>query len=412
VVVVVTVGLAALVGLAVWWPRDDPAVDRGALGFGERVEATVTATEVGPCEGDPESECNFVTARVTGGPTDGSVATIESSLDVATPASALRPGDDIVLNDAGPDVPPEVRYSFADTQRRTPLVVLAALFAAVVVALGRWRGVFALVGIALSLGVLLAFVFPALLDGAAPLGVALTGATVIAYGTLYLAHGLNDRTTVALLGTLASLGLTAALAVAFAGAAELSGLASEESITLLSFAPDLDYRGLLLAAVIIGALGVLDDVTITQVAAVWELHGTDPGLGARQLYAAGIRIGRDHIASTVNTLVLAYAAAALPLLLLFTQSGLAFGQVLTSETVAVEIVQALVGSIGLVASVPLTTALAAWVITRADRPHGRPVGRPPARGDDDRYAGRRAAGRRAAGRETGDDPFWGPPPWQ
>jgi uncharacterized membrane protein len=214
------------------------------------------------------------------------------------------------------------------------------------------------------MGTLLVFIFPALLDGAPPVGVALTGATVIAFGTLYLAHGVSDRTTVALLGTMASLALTAVLAVGFAGAAELTGLASEESLTLLTFAPDLDFRGLLLAAVIIGALGVLDDVTITQVSAVGELQRTDPAPSRRQLYGAGIRIGRDHIASTVNTLVLAYAAAALPLLLIYTQSGLGFGQVLTSETVAVEIVQTLVGSIGLVASVPLTTALACWVVTR------------------------------------------------
>jgi len=170
-----------------------------------------------------------------------------------------------------------------------------------------------------------------------------------------------------LLGTIASLLLTAALAGVFAAMADLSGLASEESATLLTFAPDLDFRGLLLAAVIIGALGVLDDVTITQVSAVWELQRSDPDASARDLYASGIRIGRDHIASTVNTLVLAYSAAALPLLLLFTQSGLALGDVLTTETVAVEVVQTLVGSIGLIASVPLTTALACLVATRGHR---------------------------------------------
>jgi uncharacterized membrane protein len=225
----------------------------------------------------------------------------------------------------------------------------------------------ALAGIAITVGVLLAFVFPALLRGASPLGVALTGGIVIAVSTIYLAHGVSDRTTVALVGTIASLLLTAALGAAFGGAAHLSGLASDESVNLLAFAPELDFRGLLLAATIIGALGVLDDVTITQVSAVWELHRSDPSVGARGLYSAGIRIGRDHIASTVNTLVLAYTAAALPTLLLFTQSGLAIGEVLTTETLAVEIVQTLVGSIGLVASVPLTTALASWVVTLADR---------------------------------------------
>jgi uncharacterized membrane protein len=371
------IGVAALVGLVLWWPGGDPAIDRDALGFSDRARATVVASEVGPCPSAPATDpavadgdaidCVVVTARLTSGPSAGDTAVLEASTEVDTPVSRLDSGDDIVVNDSGPDVPDVARFSFADMQRSTPLGVLAVLFALVVVALGRLKGLLALVGIVVSLGVLLLFIFPALLDGAAPIGVALTGATVIAFFTLYLAHGVNDRTTVALLGTMASLGLTAALAVGFAAAAQLSGLASEESLTLLAFAPDLDFRGLLLAAVIIGTLGVLDDVTITQVSAVWELHRADSTLGAKQLYTAGIRIGRDHIASTVNTLVLAYAAAALPLLLIFTQSGLAFGDVLTTETVAVEIVQTLVGSIGLVASVPLTTALACVVITRSER---------------------------------------------
>jgi uncharacterized membrane protein len=371
----------ALVGLACWWPSGDPEIDRESLGYSDRVEATVVASEIGPCPSAPPSdpsgsaveelECVVVSARLTSGPNAGDTAMLESPTDLDMPVSRLAPSDAIVLNDGGPDVPDEARYSFSDMQRSQPLVVLALVFALVVVALGRLKGLLALAGIVLSLGVLLVFIFPALLDGSAPVGVALTGATVIAFCTLYLAHGVNDRTTVALLGTMASLALTAALAIGFSKAAQLSGLASEESLTLFAFAPDLDFRGLLLAAVIIGTLGVLDDVTITQVSAVWELHSADPSLAVPKLYGAGIRIGRDHIASAVNTLVLAYSAAALPLLLIFTQSGLAFGEVLATETVAVEIVQTLVGSIGLVASVPLTTALACLVITRSTAPQDR-----------------------------------------
>jgi uncharacterized membrane protein len=306
-----------------------------------------------------------VSARIASGPDEGTFATLEGDVATRTPVAELAVGDDIVLNDAGADVDAAARYSFADVQRRMPLVILALVFGVAVVALGRLRGLLALVGIGITVAVLLGFVFPALLRGASPLGVALTGGIVIAVSTIYLAHGLSDRTTVALVGTIASLLLTAALGAGFGAAAHLSGLASDESLNLLAFAPELDFRGLLLAATILGALGVLDDVTITQVSAVWELHDTDPRVGARQLYSAGIRIGRDHIASTVNTLVLAYTAAALPTLLLFTQSGLAIGEVLTAETLAVEIVQTLVGSIGLVASVPLTTALASWVVTLA-----------------------------------------------
>lgn len=364
IVAVVVAGLAGLVGLAVWWPSGDPDLDRDSLGYADRVHATVTSASVGPCAEDPTIDCVVVGARLTSGPDSGGTATVTTTADSDTVLAQLDEGDRIVLSDSGPDVPDDVRYSFADVQRGTPLIVLGALFAAVVVALGHLRGLLALAGIALTMGVLLVFVFPALLDGAAPVGVALSGAVVIAFGTLYLAHGVSDRTTVALLGTLASLGVTAVLAVVFNRAADLSGLASEESLTLLTFAPDLDFRGLLLAAVILGTLGVLDDVTITQVSSVWELRRTDPTLTRRQLYRSGIHIGRDHIASAVNTLVLAYAAAALPLLLIYTQSGLGMGAVLTTETVAVEIVQTLVGSIGLVASVPLTTALACVIATR------------------------------------------------
>ena len=394
--VVAVLVAAALVGIAVWWPRGDPAVDREVLGYGDRVDATVTSAEVGPCSFDPGAECNSVSARIASGPDEGSSATLEAAVETRNQVAELEVGDDIVLNDAGTDVDAAARYSFADIQRRSPLVILAVVFGVAVVALGRLRGLLALVGIGITVGVLLAFVFPALLEGASPLGVALSGAIVIAVSTIYLAHGVSDRTTVALVGTIASLLLTAALGAAFGAAAHLSGLASEESLTLLSFAPELDFRGLLLAATIIGALGVLDDVTITQVSAVWELHASDPRVSARGLYSAGIRIGRDHIASTVNTLVLAYTAAALPTLLLFTQSGLAMGEVLTTETLAVEIVQTLVGSIGLVASVPLTTALASWVVTLGDRdmrPEPPPSG-PPSR---PRVVPQRP-----------EDAFWGP----
>jgi uncharacterized membrane protein len=364
--IVVAIGVATVLGLIIWWPRGELKVDRATMGFGAQANATVTGADVAPCSYDETIECNTVTFEITSGPAEGTTSSIEADLSTRTPASQLDEGDKIVVNDGGEDLPPEARFSFADIQRGPPLVVLAIVFAVAVVALGRLKGLLAIAGIVASFGVLLVFIFPALLHGSAPIGVALTGSAVIAYVTLYLAHGVNIRTTVALLGTLSALALTAILAVAFAGAADLSGLASEESGVLLAFAPDLDFRGLLLAAVIIGALGVLDDVTITQVSAVAELHGADPSLGPRQLYTAGIRIGRDHIASTVNTLVLAYTAAALPLLLLFTQSGRGLGAVITSETVAVEIVQTLVGSIGLVASVPLTTALACWVIATTD----------------------------------------------
>jgi uncharacterized membrane protein len=178
----------------------------------------------------------------------------------------------------------------------------------------------------------------------------------------------NAQTTTALLGTLASLGLIGLLASLFVEAAHIVNLGTEEATFLQISASQIDLRGLILGGIIIGSLGVLNDVTVTQASAVWALRAADPAANARLLYRRAMRVGRDHIASTVDTLVLAYAGASLPLLLLFTLANRPVGDVLTGALVAEELVRSLVGSIGLVASVPLTTALSALVATQARVP--------------------------------------------
>jgi uncharacterized membrane protein len=194
--------------------------------------------------------------------------------------------------------------------------------------------------------------------------VAVVGSCLIMFGVLYLTHGLSARTSTAVLGTLLSLALIGVLGATFAAAAKLTGLDDQTNNLIATLGTGVDARGLLLAGVIIGALGVLDDVTVTQTSVVWELRSANPDLSPAALFTAAMRIGRDHVASAVNTLVLAYAGASLPLLLLFTLSGRALGEVVTAQDVATEVVRTLVGSIGLVASVPITTALAALVASR------------------------------------------------
>jgi uncharacterized membrane protein len=196
--------------------------------------------------------------------------------------------------------------------------------------------------------------------------VALTGGVLIAVMALYLAHGIKSMTHVAAMGTLLSLGLTVVLAAVVTGLADFSGLVSEEASFLIVIG-DFDLRGLLLAGIVLGALGALDDVTVTQASAVWEVAAANQGLDHHQLFAAGLRVGRDHVASSVNTLLLAYAGAAMPLMLLFGLSGQRLGIVANSEVVAVEIVRTLVGSVGLVAAVPITTWLAARVVSARQR---------------------------------------------
>jgi uncharacterized membrane protein len=260
-------------------------------------------------------------------------------------------------------------YYFSDFNRDFPIALLFLLFVAASVVFGRWSGVRALAALVISLLVLVWFVIPSVLHGHSPIIVAIVGSSFIMLAVLYVTGGFNTQSTVAVLGTLLSLALIAGLAWAFVIGSKLTGLADEDAVFLSAASGSINLQGLLLGGIVIGSLGVLDDMTVTQVSAVWELRKANPRYDVRSLYRAAERIGRDHIASTVNTLVLAYAGASLPLLIFFTQSNLQLRNILTSEVIAVEVVRTLVGSIGLIASVPITTALAAFVVTRsADEP--------------------------------------------
>ncbi len=363
--VAAVLAVVTLLGMFVWRPGDRasrPEIESvGAPA--SFYDAEVEAIRGAACQGTPPEsgiQCELVTLRLLEGPDkDGSV-------DIDFPESRatanLSRGDKLVLSYT-PFAPPGFQYQFADQQRKPVLFWLAVAFALAVLVLGRLRGLSALAGLAASLVVLLAFAIPAIIDGRTPIGVAVVSAAAISFLALYLAHGFTAMTTIALLGTLASLALTAALAVAFVELAEFSGFASEEATFLAAAAHSIDLRGLLLAGVVIGALGAIDDMTVTQASAIAELHAANPTMGRRRLYLAGLRIGRDHVASTVNTLVLAYAAASMPLMVLFVLSHQSLASVANGEVVATEIVRTLVGSIGLVASVPITTWLAATCIS-------------------------------------------------
>ncbi len=354
-----------LLGLVVWRPGDRaarPNVEQAGAPS-SFYDAEVSDIRSDACQGTPAESgirCELVSLLLLEGPDTGQRVDVDFPESRTTPD--VKPGDKLVLSYT-PTAPPGFQYQFADRQRKSVLFWLAALFALAVVVLGRLRGFSALAGLGASLVVLLAFAVPAIIDGRTPIGVAVVSAAAISFFALYLAHGFRTMTTVALLGTLASLGLTAVLGVAFMELADFSGFASEEATFLAATAGSIDLRGLLLAGVVIGALGAIDDMTVTQASAIAELHAANPGMGRRRLYLAGLRIGRDHVASTVNTLVLAYAAASMPLLVLFVLSRQSLASVANGEVVAIEIVRTLVGSIGLVASVPITTWLAAACIS-------------------------------------------------
>ena len=353
------------IGLFIWRPDGGVAIPSAVDGQGERVDATVTGTSEIECAGTDFGGvpivCEAIELDITSGANAGRTGSFELYPQPGSPQ--FDEGDRIVVNEYVVPDGGGISYTFADYQRARPMLLLLAIFVVAVVAMGRFQGLRALAGLVVSGIVLLAYAFPALLDGKPPLGIALVSSVIIAVAALYLSHGINDTTTVALLGTLAALALTGLLAAVFTAAAQITGLASEDQIFLMVSAEGVDVRGLVLAGIVLGSLGVLDDVTVTQVSAVARLREANPGYGIAELYRSGVRIGRDHIASVVNTLVLAYAGAALPLLLFYSNIGIGLSESVTSEIVAVEVIRTLVGSIGLVAAVPLTTGLAAVVVT-------------------------------------------------
>jgi uncharacterized membrane protein len=251
-------------------------------------------------------------------------------------------------------------FLITDYVRTGPLLWLTLLFVGATVLLSGRQGARSLLGMAISLVVIVAFIVPQILAGRPPVLVAILGSVVMMGISLYLVYGWRPKTHVAVAGLFASLILTGLLSVWFVNWTRLSGFGAEEAGFLQVAGVQLDPRGLLLAGIIIGTLGALDDIAVGQSSAIFELSKANPELGRQALLRHGMVIGRDHIAAMVNTLFLAYTGAALPFLLLFTVYAEPLGMTINREIIAEEIVRTLVGSLGLLAGVPLTSAIAAW----------------------------------------------------
>jgi uncharacterized membrane protein len=359
------IALATAIGLFALWPaKHEPPGDAAALARETNQAEIVEAREV-PCRNPAASGCRALTIELRDGPDEGDRSTL--TVGDAGPSPDLNVGDRIrvVKNDVPPEAGAGVEeYSLSEIERRQPMLWLLAIFALIVVVFGRLRGALALVGLGVSLLIVTEFVLPAILDGSSPLAVALFGSLAVMLVTIALAHGLGPKSIAAILGTTAALLLTALLALLFADIAHLSGLTSEEATLLQAGDPGLSLDGLVIAGMVIAALGVLDDVTVSQASTVMALRRANPQQRLAELYRGALAVGRDHVAATVNTLVLAYVGASLPILLIFGVEGIPFADTINREAISEQVIGMLVGSIGLITAVPITTALAALLATR------------------------------------------------
>ncbi|MDQ3931551.1 MAG: YibE/F family protein [Actinomycetota bacterium] len=363
---VVVVVLACLTALGVWllWPPAQPAAQqelppqfKGVIRSASNYHCPAEADDFGPVRTGP---CQQVVVDVLSGPDTGTTFELDT---VEGDYPTFHSGDRVLLG-VQEATEGQTNYYIGDFDRRLPLGLLAAVFVAVVLLVGRGHGLRALIGLGASLLIVTRFIVPAVIAGENPFAVAVVGAFAVMIVTLYLCHGLNAKTSAALVGTAAALGITALLGVTFVTLTRLTGFSSEEASFVRFAIEGVDVRGLVLAGLVIGALGVLDDVTVAQASTAFAVHDANPEQSWSEVFRRAMNVGRDHIASTVNTLVLAYVGASIVLLVLFSSGGIGFGDIVNSEVVAQEVVTTLVGSLGLISAVPLTTALAAALAAR------------------------------------------------
>ncbi|PSO50878.1 MAG: YibE/F family protein [Actinobacteria bacterium QS_5_72_10] len=359
-VIVAVLVVAAALGAVALWPSfgrvrqqvEPVSADRSLI------DATIVDVEpVGPMDQPglpPQARSVVLTARRADNGETVVFAAVDESGDLYHAGDRVRLERFDSPTEEGP-----ATYGVADFRRGPALIAVAALLALAVVALTRWQGLRALLGLGLAFGVIVGFIVPALLSGQHPLAVALVGCVAIVVAMQYLSHGVKPPTTAAVVASAATLAVTVALGAWVVDLASLTGLAEQKARLANVQLGGISVQGLLLAGLVVGTLGVLSDVTMTQSATVFVLRRDDPGVGYRALVGRALEAGRDHVAATVNTLFLAYAGASLPLLIVFVTGPVAVGPAVTGEVVAVEVVRALVGSLGLVTAVPLTTLLAA-----------------------------------------------------
>jgi len=363
--------LIAMMAVLLWRNLEPVQIpDAGLTAFGsEAVQARVLEiVEQGEIDlGGVVQTYQIVRVELLEGEYKGLVMEMDYGKRQLVSSSITLQPDDLIFVTIGLRPDGVLAVYFMDFVRTKYLLWLSLLFVITVLLISRWKGLRSLLSMAFSLFMIIGYIIPQVLAGGDPLRVSIIGSVILLTVTLYLTYGWNLKTHSSVISMIFVLLITGLLAGAFVNFTRLTGSGDENILFLRQILnTQINLRGLLLGGMIIGALGVLDDLVTTQASAVFELHHANRSLGFQGLFRAAMRIGEDHIAATVNTLVLAYAGAALPMLLLFSLGRGNYGYLVNFEVVAEEIVRTLVGSLGLITAVPLTTVIAIGLASRAD----------------------------------------------
>jgi uncharacterized membrane protein len=356
---VAAIAALTLIGLLALWPYGWEPPGKSLT---RTVPGKVTRVTDAPCGGGTETVCRSIDVAVEGQQTKLWFPNLRN-------APAVGPGDTVRLMRGGdPNVQPgadqSISYHFTEVDRRGSLIWLAVLFAGVAALFLRWRGVLAVLGVALSLGVVLWFLVPAILAGRPALLVAFTAALTVTFVTIVLTNGVGVQSLAALLGVSGTLVFTCMLAWLAVRFADLDGISQLDMLALKAGSDVLSLQGVILAGMLIGALGVLADTAVTQASAVMALRRANPRYGPRDLYREGFTIGRDHLSATIHTLVLAYSGAILPLLLVLKLGHVDGLDAINGQSIAEPIVATIVGCLALIAAIPVTTGLASMLLSR------------------------------------------------
>jgi uncharacterized membrane protein len=355
---VATVAVLTLLGLALLWPHAGP--DKPTASLPPTLAAHVDSVRETVCDTPTPQRCRELVIRVGRDRTTMNLGPTKSAPEVRADSTVRV--TEVPHVAGGPEA--SQRYSFVDVERGSSIVVASGIVAALALVLLRWRGLLATLGVLLSLLLLLKFVVPALLAGRPAVLVALVGSLAVMFVTVTLTNGLGAQTMAAALGITATVLLACGLATAGVHLAILDGRSEDLALALAQHGESISLRGVVIAGMIIGALGVIADTAVTQASAVMALRRADPGLSARQLYRSAFAVGRDHLSATVHTLVLAYAGASLPLLLVIADADVGTADALNLQPIAEPAIATAIGCIALIAAVPLTTSLAAALVAR------------------------------------------------